>query len=195
MNKWIICIIIATSIVACKGKKEEEKKGQIFPVLSYLLAQVKNVDTSFYRIIKIETADSVSDTSFIRREEFRSYAKDFLDIPDISSAKHRDDYDESNNYDDLLNKALLTYTSRNSDNEIFRETVILDRDASGNSLVNTIIIDKQLKNKDSTVIKNMLWEANKRFQVITKTEVPNQPEKVRILQVVWNDLSNEVSSQ
>lgn len=195
MNKWIICIIIATSIVACKGKKKEEKKGQIFPVLSYLLAQVKNVDTSLYRIIKIETADSVSDTSFIRREEFRSYAKDFLDIPDISSAKHRDDYDESNNYDDLLDKALLTYTSRNSDNEIFRETVILDRDASGNSLVNTIIIDKQLKNKDSTVIKNMLWEANKRFQVITKTEVPNQPEKVRILQVVWNDLSNEVSSQ
>lgn len=195
MNKWIICIIIATSIVACKGKKKEGKKGQIFPVLSYLLAQVKNVDTSLYRIIKIETADSVSDTSFIRREEFRSYAKDFLDIPDISSAKHRDDYDESNNYDDLLNKALLTYTSRNSDNEIFRETVILDRDASGNSLVNTIIIDKQLKNKDSTVIKNMLWEANKRFQVITKTEVPNQPEKVKILQVAWNDLSNEVSSQ
>lgn len=180
-------------IFSCKSKKKEEKNGQFFSVLSYLQAQIKNVDTSLYRIIKIDKVDSTSDTTFIKREEFRNYAKDFLNIPDISSDKLKDEYQESNTYDQLLNKVLLTYTAKNPDAEVQRETVILDQGDNGNSQVKTIIIDKQISNKDSSVIKNMLWEVDKRFQVITKTTLPGQPEKTKIMQVVWNDFPDENS--
>jgi hypothetical protein len=191
MKSFFSGVLILVLLAACKHKKKtEDENGSFFSVVSYLRSQVKQIDTSLYRLIRIETVNNISDTLFIRREDFRSYAKDFLSIPDISSGDKKDDYQESNLYDDMLKSAVLNYTAKNPDDEIRRETVMLDQDPSGNSLVNTIIIDQLKTTKDSSVEKNMLWQVNKRFQVVTKSQLPGQPEKIRKLEVVWNDFPN-----
>jgi hypothetical protein len=191
MNRFFSGVLILVVLAACKHKKKtEDENGSFFSVLSYIQSQVKQIDTSLYRLIRIETVNNISDTLFIKREDFRAYAKDFLSIPDISSGDKKDDYQESNLYDDMLKSAVLNYTAKNPDDEIRRETVMLDQDPNGNSLVNTIIIDQLKTTKDSSVEKNMLWQVNKRFQVVTKSQLPGQPEKIRKLEVVWNDFPN-----
>jgi hypothetical protein len=191
MKQWILCLLPLAGLIACKSKKKNnDENGPWFSVKSYLQSQAKNVDTSLYRIIKIDTIDSTSDTTVIPREDFRKYAKDFLDVPDISSDSKKDDYQESRMYDEELNKVILTYTTNKPDEEIRREDVMLENDQNGNSQVKTIIINKLQTENNTTVEKDMVWQVDKRFLVVTKTDTPQGPEKIKKLEVVWNDFPN-----
>lgn len=193
MNKLLTGLIFLIFLAACKDKKKQDDgEGQFFPVLSFLKGQAKHIDTSLYRIVKIETVDSTSTTSYIKREDFKHYAKDFLELPDISADKWKDDYEETKMFDDALNNVILTYTTTDRDNEVRREDVMLEpTNASGNSEVKTVIINKIKSDGDSTVEKNMVWYVNKRFTIITKVEKANQPEKIRKLEVIWNDFPDQ----
>jgi hypothetical protein len=194
MIKWLgfIMLLLATSFLTCKTKKDNAAangENSFFPAVSYIRGQAADIDTSLYRIIKIESTDSLVDTVFLKREEFRKYAKDFLELPDISSEKYRDDYQESKIYDDDLKSIILTYSTKERENEVQREDIMIEPqpDEKGNSKVKTIIIDKWSTKGDSTVHKNMVWETDKRFLIITKVQLNNHPEKIRKMEVVWND--------
>jgi hypothetical protein len=193
MNKTLIGFICALCLGACKSKKDENSDSKYFPVVSFLKGQAKNIDTSLYRIVKIETVDSNSTTTYIKREEFSHYAKDFLELPDISSDKWKEDYLETKMFDAELNNVILTYTTIDKDNEVQREDVMLEptNTTSGNSEVKNIIVNTIQSYKDSTVEKNMVWYINKRFTIITKVQKHNQPEKIKKLEVVWNDFPDQ----
>jgi hypothetical protein len=193
MNKLLLGFVFTICLSACKSKqKKDTQDGQYFPVLSFLKGQAKDIDTSLYRIIKVETVDSNSTTTYIKREDFNKYAKDFLDLPDISSDKWKDDYEETKMFDDVLNNVILTYTTTKDGNKVRREDVMLEpTNASGNSEVKNIIINTLQPGGDSTIEKNMVWYVNKRFIVVTKIQKANQPEKVKKLEVIWNDFSDQ----
>src|SRR5215213_5126645 len=111
MQKPIYFLIFTVFLLCCKSKKEkEEENPSFFPALSFIKSQVAQVDTSIYRIIKIVQKDStVADTTYLKREEFRKEAKDFLLLPDISSDKLKNDYTESKWYDENLQQVVLNY--------------------------------------------------------------------------------------
>ena len=192
MNKCLIGVICLLCI-SCKHKKKNVGEDTAyFPVVSFLKGQAKHIDTSLYRIVKIETIDSTTSTSYIRREEFEKYAKDFLDLPDISSDKWKDDYEETKMFDQELNKVILTYMTTEPDNKVRREDVMLEpTNASGNSEVQNVIINTLHTQDDSTIEKNMVWYVNKRFTIITKVQKRDKPEKIRKLEVIWNDFSDQ----
>lgn len=190
MNKWTCCLLVFSICLSCKSKKNNNDQESWFAVLPYLQSQVKQVDTSLHRIIKVETVDSTADTTFIPREEFRKYAQDFLDIPDISTGDKRDDYEESKMYDDVLNNVILSYTANKPGEEIRREDVTLTPGPSGGtSEVRTIFINRIQNNGGNTVEKNMLWQVDKKFQIVTKTQPSAGPGKVKKLEVIWNDFA------
>lgn len=193
MNKLWIGLVGIGCLLSCKNKnKDDNSNTQFFPVVSFLKGQAKDIDTSLYRIVKIETVDSTSTTAYIKREDFKRYAKDFLELPDISSNKWKDDYEETKMFDDALNNVILTYTTTEKHNKVQREDVMLEpTNASGNSEVKTIIITTVESNSDSTVEKNMVWYVNKRFTIVTKVEKPNQAESIKKLEVIWNDFSDQ----
>src|SRR6476661_5477661 len=193
MNKILTGLICVLCLAACKNNKQQDNSdNQFFPVLSFLKGQAKHIDTSLYRIVKIETVDSSSTTSYIKREEFKDCAKDFLEMPDISSGKWKDDYEETKMFDDAINNVILTYTTKEEDNEVRREDVLLEpTNTSGNSEVKTVIVNKIKSAGDSTVEKNMIWYVNKRFTIITKVQKNNQPEKIKRLEVIWNDFPEQ----
>ncbi|HEX2607456.1 MAG TPA: hypothetical protein VHK91_08755 [Flavisolibacter sp.] len=194
MNKlgfWLLLLFAASC--ASKKSEDEKKEGAFFPVVSYLKSQAKAIDTSLYRIMKIETTGPVSDTQYIRREEFKTYAADFLNLPDITSSKWKDDYKEDKIYDEDLKSVILTYTTSEAENPIRREDVMLNGSPNeyGNSEVHTIIINKMETEDDLTTEKNMVWYVNKRFIIVTKTQKGTQPEQVKKLQVIWNDFPSQ----
>lgn len=192
MNKILTGLICVLCLAACKNNQQDNSDSQFFPVLSFLKSQAKHIDTSLYRIVKVETIDSSSTTSYIKREEFKDYAKDFLEMPDISSGKWKDDYEETKMFDDAINNVILTYTTKEEDNEVRREDVLLEPiNTSGNSEVKTVIVNKIKSAGDSTVEKNMIWYVNKRFTIITKVQKNNQPEKIKKLEVIWNDFPEQ----
>jgi len=189
MNRLLIISFLGLVFLSCSSKKKKEDTGPIFPILSFLKSQARHIDTSLYRLVKIETVDGRPDTSFIQRDSFKIYAADFLQLPDIASDKWSDDYEETRMFDDMLNNSVLTYTTTEPDNELRRADVVIDAtaDAEGNTPVNTIIIHQAKQEGKDHIEKNMVWYVNRRFTIITKRSPAAGPEQIKKLEIIWND--------
>jgi hypothetical protein len=170
------------------GEKTKEVKDPFFPVLSYLKSQVADIDTSLYSIRKLVFVDSLrTDTIYLHRENFRDEAKEFLSVPDISSASFRKRYVEEKMFDETLNRVLLTYTPLNPDKEeIQRQEVLIKPDPSGDKVTN-IIINTVMNSRDSSVQKKLLWKVGESFQTTITKQLAGQPEKTSIVKVIWNE--------
>ncbi len=186
MNK-ITALLIIFFIAGCKEKKPD-KHIDVFPALSFIKGQIRQVDSSLYRIVVIKTENNKSDTSYAKREEFGMLAKDFTDLPDIGSDKLKNDYEETQFYDETLQSVILTYIANEKDNEVQRQDVIIDQaNAAGLNDVETIIVHTIENKRKTTISKNLVWYANKKFTVITKTNKGDEAEKISKLEVIWND--------
>lgn len=192
MNRVLVILVFAILLFSCSQKKKQQnKEEQFFPVSSYLKGQVAQMDSSLSTIMAIQQQDSSKpDTTYVRNKEFKSYAKEFLDLPDISSDKLRGDYQVTNMYDDLLDSYIFTYTTDEKDDVIKKQDVLVEPGENGENNIKTINIDKWETKGDSTIHKNMVWDSGKRFLIITKVQKNNQPEKIHTLEVKWNNPSN-----
>ncbi|HPG11658.1 MAG TPA: hypothetical protein PLU37_09025 [Chitinophagaceae bacterium] len=176
-------------LIGCKPKSTEPEK-KFISLVSLIESQVAHVDTSLYAIIKIVSTDSTHhDTTFIRREDFRKEASEFLDIPDLSNPKIAKRYkEEPARYDELMGRVIISYSAIDPGKEEFKnqELLVTPNLASGDK-INNIITTRVISNKDSFVQKNMLWRMDKSFQVTTILQKPGGFEKVTTSRVVWND--------
>ena len=172
-------------LLACKNKEDEKEK--FFPVISFLNSHVAHVDTSVYAIKKIIIQDSLSDTSFVPREEFRQLAKDFLDAPDLSQKEFKEKYTESEYYDDMLKKVIITYTPVEKDEELQRQEIHITPGNGDEDKISTIILNRYQANKDSTIQRRLLWQVGERFQVVTTIQKVGVPEQTSTMKVIWNN--------
>ena len=182
-----IFIILIASLFSCK-QKEKSKNEKFFPVLSFIQSQVADIDTSLHSIRKLVYVDSLrTDTIYIHREQFREAAKDFLSIPDLSSSKYEDRYTEEKQLDETLNRVILAYAPLKPEKEeIQRQEVLIKTDPSGDK-VTTIIINRVINTKDSSVQKRLLWKVDESFQVVTIKQLNGQPETTSTVKVIWGE--------
>jgi hypothetical protein len=187
----ILLLSIILTITSCKQKEEAETKNFI-SVLSLIEKQVSHIDTSLYAITKIVYTDSLhSDTTYIPREDFRSVAKEFLDIPDLSSKKIAALYKEETRYDELLNRVIITYSPVNADEvEIKKQELQVTPNVATGDKVNNVLINRVINNRKGFLKKDMLWQMDKSFQIVTTTQQPGQPEKITTTKVTWNEDNN-----
>jgi hypothetical protein len=190
MNKLIFTSVLCFILLySCKSKqKEGDEATNYFPVLSFLKSQIANIDTSFYQIVKVQKEHGHSDTVFLKRAEFKSYAKDFISIPDISSDELKDEYTETKLYDDALRRVVLSYIPKEGDAEIQRQDVTISP-SGDSSKVETIYIDWLKDEGDSIVQKKMLWQMDKSFQIITNISKSGQPERLKTVHISWNQFA------
>jgi len=185
-NVFLLSVMLV--IAACHTKKKVPEK-KFISVLSLIQSQVAHIDTSLYSIVKIITTDSLpGDTSYIPREEFRAIAKDFLSIPDLSDNKVAERYKVETLFDKTINRVIITYTPENLANEeIKKQELLVTPSVANGDIVNDIIINQVISNRDSFMQKNMLWQMDKSFQVTTTIQKPGKPEKTTTLKVTWNE--------
>ena len=189
MNKALLPLAALVLLAACSGgKKDDAEAVEFFPVSSYLHSQVAHIDTSLYPLRKIVRHNGHSDTTFLHRNQFRKEAADFLAVPDIASDKWRDEYTESRIYDDLLKRAVFSYTPKEEDAPVLRQDVTIEPSAEEGDAVRTIFINQITDAADSTVQKKMLWEVGRRFQVVTTVSRKGVPDDTRTLEVWWAPL-------
>lgn len=185
MKKPILYFLLLCFLLACKNKKKLDSTQAYFSVVNFIGSQVKQADSAKNSFTKIVSVDSTSDTSKITKQQFDTYAKEFLNIPDIASTDKMDDYKETNSYDETLGSVLLIYTPKKDDAEVRNETIMMQPDDQGNTHVKTILVNTIKAGKDSTIEKEMTWHVDQRFQIVTKVTKPNQPEKINTVIVQW----------
>lgn len=193
MSRFSALLLFLVILFSCKGKqkKADVPADQFFPVTAYLKGELGRLDTSLASFYKIETVDGKSDTTPIRNSEVKQYAKDFTSLPDISTSETKNDYQITHEYDDILNAFVFMFTTK-EDHPVRREDVVLDPQPNeqGKNDIKSIFAEVWQTTGDSTVRKNMLWEAGKDFQITTVTEAGGA-EKTKKLQVIWNGFDSQ----
>ena len=191
MKKYILLFSASLILISACREKSEKKQEDFLPALPFIQNDVADVDTSLYSIIKITWADTTAaDTVFIKREEFRGLAADFLQIPDLAQKEYKSRFTEEKFYDQTLNTVIFTYRPKDAEKEeVQKQEILITPNPTGDK-VRSIIIDRLVNHKDSSVMKKMLWQVNKSFQVTTTIQKPNVPEKTFTLKVVWNEPGN-----
>lgn len=190
MHKYLLVLIFSvTALSACKKKKKtEEPERKYFSALSLIRSQVAHVDTSLYRILRIEIKDSLhSDTSFMKREEFRDAAKDFLDMPDMADKTFASRYKEETLFDETINRVMISYTPVDPAAEEIKKVELLATPDQAGATISDIIITRVINNRDNYIQKNMLWLIDKSFQVTTIRRLPGGDETTTTLKVIWNE--------
>ena len=177
-------ILFVTCLAACKSKDKQTKEA-FFPILSFIKSQVAHIDTSLYQITKLTSIDSTWDTAYIRREDFRKYAGDFLQLPDLSDKKFAGKYDESKFFDASLNRAIITYTPKDKEQEIQREEVMIEPNSETGDKVKNIIVDKLINSKESSIKKRMLWNVDESFQVTTIIQQQGREDSTNTIKIQW----------
>ncbi len=185
MNKWFIFFLFIT-FTACGSKKNKAKEDDYFPVVSYLKSQVSSVDSTLNAIQKIETINGISDTVYIKREEFRNHAKEFLALPDLSSEDLEDKYTETELFDPELEAVVLNYTPKKTSAPIQRQAVIIQPNPETGDKVKTIYIDQLLSNSSVTTQKRFTWEVEHYCQAVSIVQKNGAPDSVHILRLTWN---------
>lgn len=185
MNKWLVLILVM-GISACSSKKNAEQDGDYFPVISYLKSQVATVDSTLNAIQKIETLNGISDTVYIKKEAFKSYAKDFLALPDLSLDDLEEQYTETKLFDPELESVVLTYTPKKPTAPIQRQEVMIQPNSETGDKVKTIYIDQLLSNESGNTQKRLTWEVDKQFQVVSIVQKNSAPDSIHILRLSWN---------
>ena len=191
MNKRSFLLVLFLGLFAtCKNKSQDAGTDSgFFPVLSYLQSQARQVDTSVYSIVQITRRAGRHDTAYIRREDFKSAAKEFLTLPDIAAKQLRKKYIETKLYDEDLKKVVITYAPKEANDfeKITRQDVLIEPDAGAGDHVQTIYIETVLNKGDSTVQKRLTWNVDRSFQVITIVNKKEQPETVVTTDVTWSN--------
>ncbi|MDP4261093.1 MAG: hypothetical protein Q8941_01065 [Bacteroidota bacterium] len=183
----VFVLLILSLFITCKQKKNEKaEKGSFIPVTSIIKAQLNHIDTSFYSISKVTYIDSShSDTTYIKREDIRNLAADFLAIPDLSKTE----YTEENIPGPLDYQTTITYKPIAPDKgDVQRVDLVIgpDNAAAGNGQIQSIFIQQSFTNKDSSVVKKMLWQVNRSFQVTITRQLPGGKETYSTYKVIWN---------
>jgi hypothetical protein len=190
MNKQLALksfLALAVCYLSCA-----QKKNDVFPALDFIKGQVAHVDTSLYSIIKlVPTSDSTYDTTYVKREEFKGLARDFLETPDISK-KFGGEYTEERMMNNDLGLAVFIATTKDDDLEVRRQEVRIkpDESNSSNDKIISVYIEKVKNNNDSSVTKRMTWYTDSKFQIVSITQRKNEKEKTSVMEVVWNNQEN-----
>jgi len=197
--KFLITLFISTIFLlsACKNKKEKNKPGEtahFISAISIIKEEIRNVDTSLFMIVRMNLKDTVyGDTQYIRREDFATQAKEFLDLPDIADPKISDSYTQETMYDDDMKRVVFTYLPKDAKNALIQrqELVIQPDPLGGESKVENIIIETSTINRDSSERKILLWQTNRSFQVTRIVQRKAEPETTHTYKVSWNDSAEE----
>ena len=183
-NYLFIPALIIILFAACRGKKEAKQELPI-SVLSIIKGQLNHLDTSLYGIIKYETADNTTDSTYLKRDEIRKFAAPFLSLPEIADKNYYENYTEEKVIDAQQETLNITTTAKNENAEIQKQIMVITLADVSSGKVQSIFIDRYIPSKDSTIEQKLFWEVDKYFSIGSIIEKENQPDKTHLTKVTW----------
>jgi len=180
----ILLFSFSILFISCKGKKDIPDKPEI-SAISIIKGQVNHLDTSFYQLMKFETKQGKTDTSYIKREEIRELAADFLSLPDITQKVFDEKYTEDHLIDDGQNSLSIISTTKNDDLELRKQIIIVPLNELATGKVKSIYFDQHIEKDNMSIDKKLFWQIDEYFQVATIIQTKNLPEQIRTVKVTW----------
>jgi hypothetical protein len=158
-----------------------QKAKAYFPVIDFIRSEINYVDSLPVGIMKYTTQDGITDSGYIKADEFHQLAQEFLPA-DLNKEAFESNFSETSFFDNTTQYASFLYSSDKPDRTVSRVDVLAKPEDVVYNKVQSIYIEKS----DSSTIKKLYWKAGQSFQINTETRTPEQKLITRQVKVVWN---------
>jgi hypothetical protein len=178
------CNSADTSTPPSENNDSTEKAKVYFPVLDFIKSEIRHVDSLPIGIVKYTTENGVTDSNYIKPEEFHHLAQQFV-LPALKKETFEKEFAETSFFDNTTQYASFVYSTHNGDLDVQRVDVLAKPQDVVYNKVQSIYIEKRSGRADSSITQKMYWKAGQNFQITT--EVQTKSETIsRQIKVVWN---------
>ena len=190
---------MAVLVCSCNGPGQQQPTSQdtttakadtpktYIPVTDYIRGEIKKLDSLPVGILKRSTVGSKTDSGYIKLEQFRQLAQQFL-APELERGRFERSFAESSFYDQSTE--LLTFTYQATDPaSIVRRVDVLISPSLTLDKVKSIYLEKAWKSGDTAINSKLYWKAGASFQVATEKVAAQQVLPMEQLKVIWDPMS------
>jgi len=157
----------------------------IFPVTSFLRAQLKELDTLPVTPLLIVSKNNKKDSTWLKREDIRKYAIPFLS-PEIDSANMQNLFRESSFLDQSINSYTFSYDPKSNIPDSIHLNhwdVYMNPE---NNLVTRIYLVKENDSAGESVTRQLTWLVDKWFSIRTISQKQGQKPEIKEEKMIWN---------
>lgn len=157
----------------------------IFPVTSFLKAQLRELDTLPVTPLQIVTAGGKTDSLWLKREDIRKEAIPFLS-PDIDSANLHAFFTEKSFLDQTINSYTFSYDAKPSLPDSIHLThwdVYMNPQTH---LIERIYLVKENDSAGNNTTTQLIWVVNKYFSIRNIIQAPGKEAQVNEKKMIWN---------
>lgn len=189
MKNCMYLFILLIFFTSCKNKKSTKIEKQVadttrfFALSGFFKEQIVDVDLRAYNIYLIKELNGKRDSIGIDKEIFKTYAANFLS-KDISTPEMHDKYSETVFHDLSTNSYTLNYRPKSVDEAIQNIDILLDENTN---IVKRVFIRTETMKKDTSIIEQCNWKADKSFQINRVSKTPSGYVSNEFNYVNWND--------
>jgi hypothetical protein len=162
-----------------------QKAKTYFPVLDFIKSEIRFVDSLPVGIMKYTTQNNVTDSGYIKLDEFHKLAQEFLPS-DLNKESFENNFSETSFFDNTTHYSSFLYSGNKKNLEVNRVDVLVEREDVVYDKVRSIYMEKTIENRDSSVTRKLYWKAGKNFQINTEIRTPGEGVVTRQVKVVWN---------
>lgn len=162
-----------------------KKLKAYFPILDYLKSEIRYVDSLPVGIMKYTTKNGITDSGYIKAEEFHLLAQEFLS-PHLEKSIFEKEYSESSFFDNTTQYSSFLYSTTNVNLPLKRVDVLVKPEDVVYNKVKSIYMEKLIEKADSSVTQKLYWKSEQNFQITTEIRTTKSQATTSQVKVVWN---------
>jgi len=166
-------------------KSNPDDTVNIFPVTSFLKAQLKRIDSMPVTPLKIVTENGKSDSVWLKREDIRTNAMPFL-TPLIDSTTMASLFSEKSFLDQTINAFTFSYDAKIKLPDSINLThwdVYMNPQTKN---IDRIYLVKEKNNSGVNTTTQLTWLVNKWYSIRTITQLSNAQPKIKEEKMIWD---------
>jgi len=156
-----------------------------FPVLDFIKSEIKYVDSLPVGILKYTSENGITDSVYIKLEEFHQLAQEFLPVA-LNKETFEKEFSETSLFDNTTQYSSFLYTTVNKNLLVNRIDVLVKPEDVVYNKVKSIYMEKVIEKPDTSFIKKLYWKAGHNFQINTEIRTVSPEAVNRQVKVVWN---------
>lgn len=162
-----------------------QKAKAYFPVLDFIKSEIRYVDSLPVGIMKYTVENGVTDSTYIKAEEFHQLAQEFV-MPELNKETFEKEFSETSFFDNTTQYSSFLYSTSNKDLAVQRIDVLAKPEDVVYNKVKSIYMEKHYEKVDSSITQKMYWKAAQSFQITTEIRTIKPEIISRQIKVVWN---------
>jgi len=179
------CANTDTRPVPSRTVDSTQKAKAYFPVLDYLKSEIRDVDSLPVGIMKYTTQNGITDSTYIKLDEFHQLAQEFMPQA-LSKETFENEFSESSFFDNTTQYSSFLYSANNKNLPLKRVDVLVKPEGVIYNKVMSIYLEKIIEKTDTSMKQKLYWKAGKNFQINSEIRTSKPEVITKQVKVVWD---------